>query len=251
MLGRFSWIALGLGTYLVFVMVLFPASVAYRWFAPDSVRLSGIEGTVWAGNAILGSVGNVGFYDLEWRLRPWYAVFLQVGGQLQARLADGFLSTTVQAGLTQMTLTELQATVSLAGLRDLLPLGAMQGLVSAQFERLRIENEWPVEAIGEVRVGELGVPPMMIPGGELLELGNYRVRFSSTQSADLVGSFENQGGPLEATGSLRFSPNRAYAIEGVARARPGAPPELVQGLEIMTASPDASGLRAFDFSGSL
>ena len=52
------WLVLGVGAYLAFALVLFPADVAYRWLAPDTVRLSGVQGTVWSGRATLGSAGS-------------------------------------------------------------------------------------------------------------------------------------------------------------------------------------------------
>ncbi|MGI9257698.1 MAG: type II secretion system protein N [Gammaproteobacteria bacterium] len=249
--SRFSWIALGLGAYLAFAISMFPARLAYRWFAPDSVRLAGVDGTVWSGSAAIGSAGNIGFHDLEWRLQPWRLLLARAGGQLQARFADGFLTTDVEAGLSQVALSNLQATSSLAGLQDLLPLGGIEGIVSANFTSLRIENDWPIEANGEVRVGELAVPPLMPPGAALIDLGNFRIRFSASEPPDLLGAFEDQGGPLEVSGVVRLSPNRSYVIEGTARSRPEAAEALRQGLEIMTAPPDAEGLRAFNLSGSL
>jgi hypothetical protein len=96
------------------------------------------------------------------------------------------------------------------------------------------------------------VPPLLSPaGGALIALGNYRIRFAATTNPGLVGSFEDQGGPLEVSGSIRLTPDRAYVIGGALRTRPNAPPELSQGIEFMTAPPDASGLRAFNLTGSL
>jgi general secretion pathway protein N len=249
--SRYSWIALGLGAYVAFVISMFPALLAYRWFAPDSVRLAGVDGTVWSGSAAIGSVGNIGFHALEWRLRPWRLLLARASGQLQGRFADGFLTTNLEAGLSQVAFSDLQVTTSLAGLQDVLPLGGVEGIVSANFASLRIEDDWPVEADGEVRIGELAVPPLMAPGAALIDLGNLRIRFSASEPPNLLGAFEDQGGPLEVSGVVRISPDRSYVIEGTARSRPEAPDTLRQGLEIMTAPPDADGLRAFNFSGSL
>ena len=249
--SRFSWIALGLGAYLAFAISLFPAQLAYRWFAPDSFRLAGVDGTVWSGSAAIGSAGNIGFHDLEWRLQPWRLLLARVGGQLQARFADGFLTTRVETGMSQVAFSDLQGTTSLKGLQELLPLGDIEGVMSANFSSLRIEGDWPVEANGEVRVGELAVPPLMAPGAALIDLGNFRIRFAPSDPPDLLGQFEDQGGPLEVSGVVRLSPNRSYVIEGMARPRPEATDMLRQGLEIMSAPPDADGFRAFDLSGSL
>lgn len=250
--SKFSWIALGAGAYLAFLLTLFPASTAYRWFAPDSLRLAGIEGTLWSGRALLGSVGRFGLNEIQWRLQPWPLLLARIGGQVQARLANGFLETEIEATFTETTLRNLRASISLDGLQELLPLGGIEGYVSAELSELRIQGRWPVGATGEIRLGELEVPLIFTPSSDsLIALGNYRIRFVDSSNGVLVGNFEDQGGPLEVSGSLRLSPDRAYVIEGVVRTRPEAPVELSQGLEFMTAPPDASGQRAFSLSGSL
>lgn len=250
--GKYSWIALGAGAYLAFLLTTFPAATAYRWFAPDAVRLAGVEGTLWSGSATLGSVGDIGLHEIQWRLRPWALFLARVGGQFQTRFGDGLLSTDVEVTLTQTTLRNFRASASLGGLRELLPLGGIEGFVSADFAELRIQDAWPVGATGELRLGELVVPPLLSPtGGALIALGNYQIRFAASTNPGLVGNFEDQGGPLEVSGSIRLTPDRAYVIDGALRTRPNAPLELSQGLELMTAPPDASGLRAFNLTGSL
>ena len=250
--SKFSWIALGAGAYLAFVLTQFPASTAHRWFAPDTLRLAGIEGTLWSGRAALGSVGELGLHEIQWRLQPWSLLFGRVGGQLQTRFANGFLNTEIEATFTRTTLRNLRATTSLSDLRELLPLGGIEGFVSAEFTELRIQDEWPVEAAGEIRLGELAVPPMLSSAsGPLISLGNYRVRFVDSPDGVLVGTFEDQGGPLEVSGSVRLSPDRAFVIEGVTRARPEAPVELSRQLEFLPPSPAAPGLRTFALAGSL
>ncbi len=250
--SKFSWIALGAGAYLAFVLTLFPASVAYRWFAPDTLRLSGIEGTLWSGRAALGSVGKLGLHEIQWRLRPWSMLFARVGGQLQTRFANGFLNTEIEATFTQTTLRNLRASTSLGDLQEILPLGGIEGFVSAEFAEIRIQGEWPVGAAGEIRLGELAVPQMFGPANApTIALGNYRIQFVNSPNGTLVGSFEDQGGPLQVSGSVRLSPDRAFVIEGVTRARPDAPVELSQQLEFLPASPAAPGFRAFTLSGSL
>lgn len=252
MSNKFSWIALGVGAYVAFLLTMFPASTAYRWFAPDTVRLAGIQGTLWSGRAALGSVGELGLHEIEWRLQPWSLFLARVGGQLQTRLADGFVETEIEVTFTETTLRNLRASISLDGLQELLPLGGIEGYVSAELSELRIQGRWPVGATGEIRLGELEVPLIFTPSSDsLVALGNYRIRFVDSSNGVLFGDFEDQGGPLEVSGSLRLSPDRAYVIEGVIRTRPEAPVELSQGLEFMTAPPDASGQRAFNLSGSL
>ncbi len=237
---------------MAFLLTMFPASTAYRWFAPDTVRLAGIQGTLWSGRAALGSVGELGLHEIEWRLQPWSLFLARVGGQLQTRLADGFVETEIEVTFTETTLRNMRASINLDGLQELLPLGGIQGFISAELSQLRIQSQWPVGVAGEIRLGELAVPLIFTPSSDsLVALGNYRIRFADTPDQALVGNFEDQGGPLEVSGSVRLNQDRTYVIEGVIRARPDAPLELSQGLEFMTGPPDASGHRSFSLPGSL
>ena len=250
--GKYSWIALGAGAYLAFVITLFPAATAYRWFAPDTVRLAGIEGTLWSGSAALGSVGNFGLTDIQWRLRPWMLLLARASGQFQARFADGLVTSDVEATFSRLTMRNLPASAALGGLGNFLPIGGTEGFVSANLAELQLEDQWPVAIAGEVRLGELAVPPLISSSGTpLIAMGNYQIRFSESPDPGVTGSFEDQGGPLQVSGTVRLNEGRSYLIKGNVSTRPGAPPELNQGLELMTAPPDASGQRAFSLNGSL
>ena len=252
MLGKAPWLALGVGAYVAFTIAFFPATVAYRWFAPDEVRLAGVEGTLWSGQAALGSVGELGLHEIEWELYPWSLLLARMSGQVQTRFSGGFLETGIRVGIGGTSFTELRAATSLAALSGVLPIRGTQGQASVNFAELVLRDGWPVGAIGELRLGEVAVPPLVPVGnGGLIQLGNYSINFGDSSGEGLAGTFTDQGGPLEVTGSLRLNPNRDYLIEGVVRARPDADAALTQGLGFMTGEPDASGMRTFSLVGSL
>lgn len=247
---KLPWAVLGVGAYLAFTAASFPASVAYRWFAPEQVRLAGVEGTLWSGSAALGSVGEFGLNDIQWELSPWTLFIARVAGRVQTRFSGGFVDTGVRVGIGATTFTDLRAAVSLAALGAVLPIGGTQGQASLDFAELMLRDGWPVGAVGNLRLGDVAVPPLT-GGGGLISLGNYNVTFSESAGDGLAGTFSDQGGPLEVAGSLSLSADRAYLIEGVARARPEADAALVQGLELMTGEPNAAGMRTFSLAGSL
>ena len=66
---RASWLATaGAGAFLVFVIAGVPASVALRWLGPDSLRLSGVSGSLWRGSADSADVGRLRLRDTKWTL---------------------------------------------------------------------------------------------------------------------------------------------------------------------------------------
>jgi hypothetical protein len=68
--SRFRFVIVGLITLTVGLLLLFPARVAYQWFAPPGIALSGIDGTIWRGMAREGDVGGLYLRNVGWRVQP-------------------------------------------------------------------------------------------------------------------------------------------------------------------------------------
>lgn len=251
--NRYAWIALGVGAYLAFALSLLPAAAAYRMVAPEALRLSGIEGTVWSGSAALGSAGGFPLHDVEWNLDAWPLLIGRASGRLSARLSDGFLQSDVTASGNRVVLEDLQSSSSVATLRAFVPLEGVEGLISVSMERLELEDEWPVQAVGVARIAELAAPPLMPTGGssEPIPLGNYEITFVESDAPGIAATVRDTGGPLAVNGRLTLDPERNYALEGGVAPREDAPQELVQALQFMTGEPGADGMRPFSLTGSL
>jgi len=250
--NRFSWLALGAGVYVAFTLSLFPAATAYRWFAPDSLSLAGIQGTIWSGRAELGSVGALPLHDLQWEVRALPLLIGRLSTQFQARLADGLVSAALAATAGRVRFSELRASTSLPALRGVLPVQGMEGLASVSLSKLQLERGWPTDMAGELRLAQLEVEPLA-PTGQpgLIPLGDYEVVFTETGGQGLAASFRDTGGPLEVSGTLVVSVAREYTLDGLVKTRSDAPDALVQGLAIMTSEPDASGRRRLTLTGTL
>ena len=250
--SRWSLIALGIGAYFAFTLASFPAATAYRWFAPDAIRLAGIEGTVWSGQAAIGSVAELPFTDVRWHVRPLPLLIGRMSADLQTRLADGFVNAHVSATPSVVEIGGLKASTSLPTLAAVLPTRGMQGLVSARFSRLRLEDGWPTAAVGSLRLAQLQVAPLLATDTQQsVALGNYEMTFAdSTSAGGIAATFKDTGGPLEVTGTLTLDAMRAYKLDALVKPRSDASEPLLQGLSIMTADPDAPGRRRLTLTGS-
>lgn len=250
---RLSWIALGAGAYLAFAIATLPAATAYHWFGPEPLRLSGLAGTIWSGSADLGSAEGLTFRDLRWNLHAGALLLGRLSADVEARLADGFVSTSLSAGVERARFRNLQATTRVATLSGLLPLGDARGNLSVSLDALELADGWPVNAVGTVRLAELAVPPLLsTSGGELVEIGSFSIELTDSGGQGIMGSFRDTAGPLEVTnGSLRLGLDRSYELRAQVRARAAASDELMQGVNLMTGEPGVEGMRPFEFSGSL
>jgi hypothetical protein len=246
-----AWLGLAAGVYVAASLALFPAGTAYRWFAPPEVNFAGVEGSVWRGRAALASVTGFGVYDLEWSISPWALLRGRLQARVQARQPDGFLNAEISAGFGSIRIIDMQATTSLATINQVVPVGDVQGLISAQLTELELEQGWPVRAVGQVRIAELETPLLMPSGpSDLIPLGNYVVQLIDSGTPDIRGTFEDQGGPVEVEGSFTLSSDRNYELTGLVAPRPDAPQEIVQAMAFL-APVDETGRRSFELTGRL
>lgn len=252
MRSRSAWLGLAAGAYLAATVALFPAATAYRWLAPGDFNAAGIEGTIWRGRAALASIAGIGVYDLEWSVAPWSILTGRIDSAVQARQPDGFVSATIRAGFRSVDIFDLQATTTLSAMGQLVPLGDVQGLLSLQLQELELRDGWPARALGQVRIAQLETP-LLMPGGpsELIPLGNFLVTLVDGSSDALAGRFEDQGGPLEVSGTFSLTSARSYELAGLIRPRADAPQEIAQALQFLTGPADDAGRRPFELSGSL
>ncbi len=239
-------LGVGLATYLVFALVSFPARVAVAWFGPEGVTLGGVQGTLWRGSAAFGAVAGMPVSDLTWDLKPLGLVVGRLGADITTRLADGFVEGSVTATPSRLVLTDLRGTSRLGAFGELLPLGGVDGLLTWQLERLELAQQWPVRAIGRLRVASLSAVPFGIDN-----LGDYQLDFADQAAGSgVAGAVKDTGGPLAVQGSLTLTPDRGYSIAGRVSARPSASAALTNGLSLL-GSPAPDGSHEFGFSGTL
>ncbi len=252
-IGKFAWLALGAGAYLAFLVATLPAGIAASWLAPDQVSVSSPTGTAWNGQAAAASVPGLTVTDVRWRLKPLGLLLLRASGDIEFRLADGFGSTEFSAGPGgNVDLTDVRFASGIPTLAGVLPVYDTRGQVSATLDRLEIADGWVNNAVGEVRVADLEVEPIVPTGTPgRIALGNYEAVLSSADGGIIVADLNDAGGPLEVQGELRLQPDRNYEFSGRLRPRDDAPQSLRQGIELMAGLPDAAGMREMTLSGSL
>ncbi len=235
----------GAAVFLAGLVLLFPARVAYDWFAPETVRLSGLSGTVWSGSAAEGTFG--GFYagDLRWRFRPAALLSGKIGYAVSAEPAGGLLESKVAispAGAVH--LADLRAGLPLAALADNAALAGIEGVLDLQLGTLVLDDGWPVRAAGTAEVRGVVVPPL-----SSAPLGDYGAQFETADEV-VTGRFEDVSGVLDLSGTLELRAGGAYIVSGRVRATPTAPTALAQQLRYL-GSADADGMRTFRFEGQL
>lgn len=194
-------------TFVVGLLTLFPARVAYQWFAPPGAALSGISGSVWKGRAAEASFNGFYVRDLGWSLQP---AGLFKGGlyvAVEASPPSGFLDGVV--GLSAggaIILQDLRLSMSLDSLHRFLAVPQTSGNASLRFDRLRIEDGAPTAAEG---IGE--VAGLAVRWSSSQVLGDFRAEFM-TGDAGILGTIEDVNAIVDVAGTLRVGLDRRWEL---------------------------------------
>ncbi len=238
-------VSIGLLTFVAAFVVMFPARVAYDWFVPPAVRVSGLEGSVWTGSAAEASVGGLYFRELQWHLQPLRLFAGKLAARIEARPSSGFLEADVAVGFSGVvTLSNVNGSMPLSVFANMAGMPGLSGNASIQFDELRIKDGLPIAADGTLAVGDL-VAPMV----DASPIGGYRAEFF-TNDDGVVASIEDVNGAFDLAGSLTISADRNYQFIGKVAATEGTSDKLRRQLRFL-GSPNDRGQHDIRLEGQL
>ena len=234
------------GLTLVFgLVVLFPARVAYQWFAPASVQLSSIEGSVWRGSAADASIAGVYLRDVRWRFRPAALFTAGIGYAIEARPSSGFVEGNVTIGITgSLTASDLNASIPLHLLQDVTRTPGLAGSMSVQIQNLELDGSIPIAADGTLEVANL-----VIPAVHRYPIGGYRAEFF-TQDSGVMSSVEDVSGMLDLAGTLQIATDGTYQFLAQLAANENTPDNVRRQMQFL-GSPNERGQRELRLEGQL
>jgi general secretion pathway protein N len=240
-----SLITIGLLTFVAGIILMFPARVAYQWFAPDSVDLGGIRGSVWNGSARELNAGGLYLRDVEWQVRPLRLLTGKLAVDVEATPGSGFVEGRVALGFGgDISIADLNGSGSLQSFAGILNMPGLRGDVSLQFERLQLRDGLPVAAVGTIAVAGL-VAPLIDPGS----IGGYRMELFTNETG-VIASVEDTNATFDLAGSLTVSADRNYVFLGKVAATERTSDKLRNQLRFL-GSPDPRGRHEIRLEGSL
>ncbi len=239
------YIVAGVLVLLLVLVATFPARVAYQWFAPPDLQLTGISGSIWSGRATEGLAGGAYIRDISWRFKPGALAGGKLAFATTSRPASGTMMTDVAVGLDgSLTLSALSGSVPLDLVHPAFQQNGIRGDLSLAFDTLVLKNGLPVDALGTVTVANVLVPDLSAG-----VLGDFRADFR-TVDGTVTATVDDVSGVLDVAGTIALAPDRSYSLIGEVAARPSAPPSIEQQLRFL-GTPDERGMRPFRFEGSL
>lgn len=242
-------LTLGLAAYLIFLVATLPANTLFKQLSSQGVNATAVDGSIWNGRAQGVRIGVLMLGDVAWDLKLLPLFAAQLAADVKLARPDGTANAEVTASLNGRVVVReaaadlpIEAIVGSGGLP-----GGWRGRIHARLSELVLENAWPVAATGTVEVQDLTGP-----ANQPANIGSYRVTFpaDAARAGHLIGKLEDLDAVIAASGELKLSPGRAYALDILVAARPGAPDVFKQGMQYLGA-PDAQGRRPFSVAGTL
>ncbi len=245
-----KWLLIGVGAYLLFVLVTLPATLLSRQLAKHGVRSAGVSGSVWHGQVTGLQAGVLNLGNAEWRMRFLPLLTGKLAADVKLTQANGFAQARVSAALTgRIALTDVSASLPLQSLVGSggLP-GGWVGTAQAKFSELVLKDNWPVSA-----QGTLDIVDLTGPAGQPNNIGAYRLQFPAPNAvADtLTGALEDlDGAVIDVTGTLKFAADRSYELNTLVAARNTTPTNIAESMQVL-GPPDAQGRRPLSVSGTM
>jgi len=236
---------LAAAVFLVGIVCLFPARVAYHLFAPEQIKLRGLSGTVWSGSASEGEVNGIYLSDLRWSLTPGTLLRGALGVQLAVNPAGGYLDThvAVRPGGT-LVFSELQGGIAISALQAFAAAPGIAGDLQLALSSLRLEDGFPTEVDGLV-----DVRGFTARGLSTTPIGDFRVELGNDDEG-IVGSLEDTRAMLDVAGSLRLANDRSYLMTGLVAATDETSAAITNQLQYLGPA-NERGQREFRFEGRL
>jgi len=219
---------IGLIILIVGLLANFPARVAYQWFAPPGVAMSGIQGSIWQVQVRDGNIGGVYVRNVDLSLRPLALFRGRLGYAVEAEAASGFIDGIVALGVGgSVDWTDLTASFSLQALQDSMGMPGLSGTVNLKFEQLAFEDVVPVVAVGNVEIANLRVPMV-----HRAAIGGFRADFF-TQETGVMASVEDTDAVIDLAGSLSLTPDRTYQFLAQVAPKDNTPADLKEQMRFL------------------
>jgi len=238
-------VIVGILIFLVVLLATFPARVAYQWFAPAELQLSGIAGSVWNGSAIEGHAGGAYVRNINWQFKPASLLSGKLGFRTRSNPATGTLNADVAVSPGgDLLLSDLSGNLPLDLLHPAMQQSGIRGDIALAFETVLMKNGVPVAAEGSVTVSDFFVPEL-----SAARIGDFRAEFQ-TNDDTVVGSVEDISGVLDVAGTISLQADGSYTFIGQVAATPVTPPSIVNQLRFL-GSANERGQHEFRFEGRL
>jgi general secretion pathway protein N len=247
--NNYLFIGIGFAAFILFTLTSIPASVLTNQL-PDTIRLSGVSGSLWNGAARSINITNWQLRDVHWDLNPVALLAGRLAANISAEVAGGEINSDASINLFgAISVSNLNAAGPIVPLATQMKIPVSGGRYQIELAALEIAADWPTSLIGFVKVIDV---PLNIMGGGGGETGNYAVTFDAEtvpEDGRLSGTLSDDGGPVEVGGVIKLTPPGNYEVQAKVKARQNAPKDIAQALTLIGPT-GSDGKREFSMAGT-
>jgi general secretion pathway protein N len=248
--NNYLFIGVGFAAFILFTLTSIPAGVVTNQL-PDTIRVSGVSGSLWNGTARSINITDWQLHDVHWDLNPAALLAGRLAAHISADVAGGKINTDASISLFGViSVSSLDAAGPIVPLAAQMKIPVSGGRYKIELAALDIAEDWPTSLIGFVKVIDV---PLNIMGGGGGETGNFAVTFDTEtvpEDGRLSGTLSDDGGPVEVGGVIMLTPPGNYEVQAKVKARQNAPKDIAQALTLM-GPVGSDGKRELSIAGTL
>lgn len=245
---------IGIAAYLLFLLMLFPATTAWSLFSPKGMplQLQGLNGSIWQGEVSQASWKGQPLGSLSWDLRLWPLILGRVGADFSLQTAEGYLQGEAQLPLSfsSVQVSALKGQLPLSELMRFAPRMpipvAVAGTVTLDIGQLELDMGSGA-ASAEGRVNWHGAEVL---SPQAFKMGNLQADIATDDKGVLGAQLKDLGGPLQLDAMFQLKPDQSYSLNGTVAAANSAEASLQQALSWLGKA-DNSGKHRLKLQGRL
>lgn len=218
---------------------------------PPPVKLYGLQGSVWHGQADQAVVPQATLVDLEWNMRWSRLLLLQPTWRVTGHLlqADGSKSPPIELDVAPgKRITEIHNASLMLPLGEVmknfsLPI-LLNGDIVAKLEEVTLEKGWPTAVQGRVALSNA-----KLADDTAAELGTVHIDFEEVEDG-LRGIISDLDAAVKLNGEVSLQRNGSYVLTGKLTPTATTPSNLLNMLQLM-GSKNRDGSISFNRRGRL
>jgi len=252
--GSMRYILLGLGFYLIFLVMQLPANKFY-YFVEDTIddqniplEVYGLSGSLWQGEAKRITYNGQAFNQVAWEFHPLALLTGNLSSSFRYKNVEGNASGLVSYGLggtitAENLVVNMQATEALKLAK--IPAFKLSGELKLNIPRLVLTDKRLSYINGRLLWADA---KSIFP--QKLDLGNLVVDLVTDEEGIVAAKLSDGGGALELAGGLTLEPDGKYNFNGQFSSREGRNSVLGRALGFMGRY-DANGKAVLTKTGNV
>lgn len=250
--GR-RFIYLGIGAYLVFLLHALPASFLTRYILPSipaarTVKLQGVHGSIWRGQATEARFANFSLGKLEWNVRSWGLLLGKLKLHLKFNHDSMHGAAYIDLGMGgSVTAEDVNMQFPAQNLMPLMygyPL-SIGGELRGNLKEVSIERGRVLQAQGRIvwQNAALRAP-------QNIEMGDYLITVEPVNLGSKMVIKDQGRGPVQAEITVFTKGSGEYNMNGWLKARDANQQSITEALRLI-GRPDNSGRYWVKYKGRL